>query len=382
LRLTELIDDFVRAHSSFGTAGNASNWVTPARECGRRLRSTWLDYTKLAFLFACVTAVPEGAAHAANCSSNRQLTGVNLSGAEFNGNKLPGVHGQDYTYPHESDLQYFRSLGFEAVRLSVRWERLQPELSAPLSNSELALIDKLAGKAVQLDLCVILDIHNYGSYRGKAIGLEGVPVESFVDLWRQLAERFGQNGNMAFGLMNEPSALPIDRWQTIAQTTVNAIRQSGARNLILVSGGRWSGAHAWNKRIGTVSNAEVFTEFRDPGNRLLIEMHQYADSDYSGTHFGSCVSVAKMQDIMNGASNWARASGHKLFLGEFGVPPSDDCLAVLDTMLAHMRDNSNLWRGWTYWAAGRWWGNYPFSIQPRGDREAPQTAVLKKYLGQ
>jgi endoglucanase len=182
--------------------------------------------------------------------------------------------------------------------------------------------------------------------------------------------------------MNEPSALPIDRWKTIAQTTVNAIRRWGARNLILVSGGRWSGVHEWNKRIGTVSNAEAFSDFRDPGNRMLIEMHQYADSDYSGTHFGSCVSVAKMQNIMEGASSWAKASGHKLFLGEFGVPPSDDCLAVLDAMLAHMRNNSNLWGGWTYWAAGRWWGNYPFSIQPRGDMEAPQTAVLKKYLGQ
>lgn len=378
------MSNFLSGNSSYGTAVDDSDWVTRTGDCRRHRRTgvTWLDNAVLTVLFACVIAVPAGAAHAASCSSNRQLTGVNLSGAEFNGNKLPGVHGKDYTYPHENDLQYFRSLGFDAVRLPVRWERLQPELSAPLSNSELALIDKITAKAAQLDLCVILDIHNYGNYRGKAIGSEGVPVEGFVDLWRKLGERYGQSDNVAFGLMNEPSALPIDRWKNIAQTTVNAIRQSGARNLILVSGGRWSGVHEWSKQIGTTSNAEAFADFRDPGNHLLVEMHQYADSDYSGTHFGSCVSVAKMQSIMDGASNWARASGHKLFLGEFGVPPSDDCLAVLDAMLAHMRANSNLWRGWTYWAAGRWWGNYPFSIQPRGDKEAPQTAVLRKYLGQ
>jgi endoglucanase len=35
-----------------------------------------------------------------------------------------------------------------------------------------------------------------------------------------------------------------------------------------------------------------------------------------------------------------------------------------------MADNRDVWRGWTYWAAGPWWGEYMFSVElsKTGDR--------------
>jgi hypothetical protein len=26
-----------------------------------------------------------------------------------------------------------------------------------------------------------------------------------------------------------------------------------------------------------------------------------------------------------------------------------------------------VWNGWTWWAAGPWWGNYIFSVEPNAD---------------
>jgi len=53
-------------------------------------------------------------------------------------------------------------------------------------------------------------------------------------------------------------------------------------------------------------------------------------------------------------------------------------VATLNTMLKGM--DGPQWRGWTYWAAGRWWGNYPMSVQPKNGEDTPQMTVLKKYF--
>lgn len=315
---------------------------------------------------------------AASCDSNSVLKGVNLAGVEFNGTKLPGTLYKDYIYPSQAEFAYFSSIGMNAVRLPFRWERIQPVLFGELDAAELKNIAAAVALAKAQGMCIILDVHNYGAYRGNAIGTKDVPVEAFVDLWTRLAVRFADAATVAFGLMNEPAKLPIEQWADTAQRTIVAIRKTGAKNLLLASGGRWSGVHEWEKTIGTTSNAAAFANFKDPLNRTLLEVHQYADANYSGTG-RACVPVEKLSPMFDSITHWAKTSKQKLFLGEFGTSSSPECLAALDTMLGHIQDTS-VWRGWTYWAAGAWWGSYPFSIEPQNGRDAPQTAILKRYL--
>ena len=49
-------------------------------------------------------------------------------------------------------------------------------------------------------------------------------------------------------------------------------------------------------------------------------------------------------------------------------------------MMAFLRENGDVWVGWTYWAGGDWWGNYPYSIQPQDGRTKPQGEVLKRHI--
>src|SRR3569832_493667 len=63
---------------------------------------------------------------ATGCESGNVLKGVNLSGAEFNGTKLPGMLSKDYIYPNQAEFAYFSSIGMNAVRLPLRWESVQP----------------------------------------------------------------------------------------------------------------------------------------------------------------------------------------------------------------------------------------------------------------
>ena len=338
----------------------------------------WIHFRRFIALAGSVLILLASSDAVAICDPHVVQKGVSLAGAEFNGGAIPGVMYKDYVYPNEAEFDYFAAAGANTIRLPFLWERIQPTLTGPLDSAELGNIKATVAQAKLRGMCVVLDVHNYGSYREYAIGTPEVPISAFTNLWMRLAAEFKDDTVTAFGLMNEPSKLSIAQWAGIAQATVNAIRQSGAKNLILVSGGRWSGVHEWEKGIGGTSNANAFAAFRDPLQRSYLEVHQYADVGYSGTG-ANCVPTETITRIFENITRWAKTNNQKLFLGEFGVPVNPQCLLNLSAMLAQMGD-TNVWRGWTYWAAGSWWGNYPMSVEPLNGRDAPQMNVLKKYF--
>ena len=332
----------------------------------------------MATLLALITLLFANTAWAV-CLSDQPLRGVNLAGAEFNSKSLPGVMHKDYTYPGAGELAYFSEKGATAIRLPVRWERVQHNLFGELDDAEVGAIQKTLNLAEQYDICLILDIHNYGKYRGQTLGSEAVPVEAFVDVWERLASQFDNSDHLALGLMNEPFSPTIATWAAAAQQTVTALRNNGAEHLILVSGGRWSGVHEWFKPYKGSRNSEAFASLKDPLKRTIIEVHQYTDADYSGTNMDECRPPEHFQPMFEAIDEWADENGQRLFLGEFGVPGSSECLAALDAIMAHV-DDPGTWRGWAYWAAGRWWGSYPMSVSPRDGEDAPQMEVLEPYL--
>lgn len=329
-------------------------------------------------LLAGMTLLAGAGQVAAACLDAVNLRGVNLAGAEFNSKKRPGVMYQDYTYPSASEIDYYADKGVNAIRLPVRWERVQRELNAELNDQEMNAISKTLGLARDRGICLILDVHNYGMYYGNAIGSSEVPVEAFHDLWLRLADELGDPEHLALDLMNEPFKLDIAAWGDIAQSTVDALREADAEQLIFVAGGRWSGVHEWHKTFSGASNAETFADFRDPLDRTVLEVHQYADEYYSGTK-KECHPPSHFNRMFESIEQWAQANDQQLFLGEFGVPASETCLASLERML-NLMDNTDVWRGWTYWAGGAWWGDYFLSIAPQDGEDSAQMDVVEPFL--
>ena len=310
-----------------------------------------------------------------------QLKGVNLAGAEFGSQKLPGVLGSDYIYPSQANLGYFRDIGMNVIRMPIRWERIQRQLHGRLDSNELAQIKQVLGWAREMKLCILLDIHNYASYNGQPLGTAAVSAIALEDVWMRLAQALPDYNNLAIGLMNEPVAMRPSQWLSLAQATVLALRRAGSQHLILVGSGRWSGAHEFDVRLdGGQSAAEVFASFRDPLKRFAVEVHQYADSDYSGAGT-QCIDAGRLRSIMQTLATWSKQNRVRLFMGEFGVPNDPDCLTAMLALLHAMQDNS-VWLGWTYWAAGPWWGNYHLSIQPGSSGVPPgsQLSVLRNFL--
>jgi endoglucanase len=311
-------------------------------------------------------------------STSVPLAGVNLAGGEFNSAKKPGVYGKDYIYPDSKVATPFIQAGMKMVRVPILWERIQPSANKALNPTELKRLNQ---SIAQLDgfSIIVIDVHNYGKLRGVRLDRLSNGSAALADLWTRLATHYASKRDIAFGLMNEPNGIPPSRWRTMVDQSVRAIRATGARNLILVPGSAWTGAHSWLSG-GNNSNAVAFQNFRDPGGNFAFEMHQYLDTDNSGTH-STCVDSTVAAQRLRPATNWLRQNRYRAYLGEFGAPANSACLRALSGLLTELYRSPDVWMGWSYWAGGGWWGNYPLNLQPSGNTPKPQMAVLKSFLG-
>jgi len=151
------------------------------------------------------------------------------------------------------------------------------------------------------------------------------------------------------------------------QAAVNAIRATGAAQLILVEGTckqystyhrhllifskAWTGAWTWSSS----GNAAAFAALSDPIDNVAIEMHQYLDSDGSGTS-DTCVSSTIGAERVQDATQWLKDNNKKGFLGEIGAGSNDACIAAVKGALCTLQTAGGVWIGASWWAAGPWWG--------------------------
>jgi len=314
--------------------------------------------------------------------SQLSLVGVNLSGAQYGkqGGAV-GISGTDYIYPSTAELDYYASRDMNVIRLPFRLERVQPTQNDPLSTSELARIDAVVGYAGGKGLKVILDPHNFGNAWGANIGSIDSPDYAFADFWHRMAQHYAGASNVLFGLMNEPHEQSGQQWASSAEAAIIAIRRAGATQEILVPGTNWDGGWDWD---ASGNSAALLETIKDPLNYFAFEVHNYFDSDATGTHFTPTADSDIGVKRLSGVTNWAQQTGNKLFLGEFGVPSDTQSLMAMYTLLRYMEQNSDAWEGGTYWAGGPWWGSYPMSIEPTRAAgvyiDRPQMFVLRTFV--
>ncbi len=293
--------------------------------------------------------------------------GVNMAGAEFavdpSGNgSLPGTFGSSYTYPDAKYVSgynspsYFVGKGMTTFRLPFRWERLQPTRNAAFNAAELTRFTTTVDDLLATGAAVVIDPHNYARYGTALIGSAAVPDADFADFWGRLALLYRNNPRVIFDIMNEPHDISTEQWVSAANAAIAAIRATGANNLIIVPGNGWDGAFTWSDSWYGTPNSTAMLKIKDPGNNYAYEAHQYLDGNASGTGT-DCSSSTIGSQRLAGFTSWLKANGKRGFLGEFGGGRGAVCLAALDDMLKHLEANSSVWLGWTFWAAGPWWGS-------------------------
>ncbi len=203
--------------------------------------------------------------------------------------------------------------GLTVVRLSFRWETLQPTLNGALNSTELARIQSAVANANAAGLRVILDLHNYAEYittgGPQKLGAGLLTQAHLVDVWTKLSNVFkGDTRVYAYELMNEPFNVTggASAWETATQTVLSAVRSNSDTTLILVPGYDFSAMSRWT----TYHPAGWIT---DTANNFRYNAHFYmsssssSDADYNIT--------------------WAQEVAAQLFPGSVGhVPLGPDML--------------------------------------------------------
>ncbi|KAG6820198.1 hypothetical protein H0H93_004048 [Arthromyces matolae] len=196
-------------------------------------------------------------------------------------------------------------------------------------------------------------------------------TKQFGEFWAELAKRFRTNPKVIFGINNEPHDMvcvaphllrswlifipkPTQLVLANNQAAINGIRSVGAAQLILAPGNAWTGGHSFTQVSGNnyAPSSDYMNKMWDPLHNLAIDIHEYLDEDYSGTH-ANCTQPAPSN--LAALTAWLKENKLKAMITEFGGGDNDVCYQMLDEMFKYM-DANDEYIGWSIWAAGPLWG--------------------------
>ncbi|KAK4114781.1 glycoside hydrolase family 5 protein [Canariomyces notabilis] len=309
-------------------------------------------------------------------SATIYYAGVAQSSGEFGawsptqtrGTGLPGRFGVDYSFISTSGVDIMTDQNkVNLHRVAFLLERMCPleyGLGAKFNETHFDYFKQAVDYITKTKgAYAILDPHNYmryndpssqpfsGSVIGNTSDSTAATTAQFGAFWGELAKRFADNGKVMFGLMNEPHDMPSSLLVSNLQAAIDAIRASGATNLIIAPGNAWTGGHYWTKG-GSEANSNWIHKLTDPAGNLAIDIHEYLDQDFSGGHTECTQDPATN---LAGVTAWLREHKLKAFITEFGGSNTTACTTMLNGILDYMAANDE-YIGWTAWAAGPFWG--------------------------
>ncbi len=366
-------------------------------------------------------------------SRDNWFTGINLSGLEFsntpNAAVIPDISNKG---PDAIDTLAFLNTkeglpGANTVRIPVRWAYMQPYGSSfstddpkKQQQEEQAFNDYFGHLVlptvktlVDQDYYVMIDLHSYmhyatvGTQHAGCLATGNCPdgtldknPQDYIGIWTHIWHALktnipaDQQKYLMFDLVNEPTAASQDPSQQLSaqevasmeMAVIAALEKDGFVGHYLVEGEHFTGLHSWDQ----YGNNEAFSRANMTGllqenglssdqatttiKKIIINVHQYLDSDYSGTH-NDC-----LQDLTTTGKNgfnlqafvdYLRANKLKAMVTEFGVGDNkSSCAGPLNDFLKYLNDHAYStakgygFVGWTAWSTGHGWGSYNLRITP------------------
>jgi len=249
-------------------------------------------------------------------TNNFQIKGTKIIAPSGDELYIKGVNvnGPGWVFPRDTlqDVELIiDTWKFNTIRLctAMGWE------FAKHNNTDLdGIINAFTGRKVP----VMIEVHDYtGSYpqeegyrRGDDVYV--YPQSVLKEWWIDIAERFKDNPYVWFNIMNEPgpddSKESAESWYNIHNELIDAIRKTGAENIIVLDEHGWGQGSGYRKGKNGYASAiiRMGPKLNEKYDNLLYSLHVY-DSWYDG-----------QKDFEKYFSD-AKDLGLCVFLGEFGV---------------------------------------------------------------
>lgn len=264
----------------------------------------------------------------------------------------------------QRDIERIAGWGLDHVRLPIDYEVLEEE-DGSVKPRGYEYVDRVIDWCRQYRLDIVLDLHKAYGYDFNNAGTD---VENslftnkdhqdrFVNLWKRIGDRYGNQSHVAFELLNEVVEKEnAELWNDLIARTVKAIRAITSNTPIIYGGIQWNSVKTLKLLAPPKDPNVIFTfHFYEP----LLFTHQKAywvaamdpnrEVPYPGTmeYFksesktlgcqGEVVTQALSQqmgtpfitEMIREAIDAAQKAGVRLYCGEFGVidrAPLEDSL--------------------------------------------------------
>lgn len=284
--------------------------------------------------------------------------GVNM------GNSFEGPGETEWGNQWQPD--YFRmmaELGFEHVRLPVRWEPAARSSSEPpytVSPDFLRRIQQVVDTALRYKLHIVVNMHHHDSL------FEDLEKERprFISQWSQIAAHFQHYpDSLLFEVLNEPhGSVTPELWNGLFAEALGKIRETNPTRTVLVGTAEWGG-------IAGLSYLQLPDD-----EHLLLTIHYY--SPFNFTHQGAewvgpqadawlgtkwSDTEAERETVENdfrSVISFSQENNIPLHVGEFGVYSKADIASreKWTTFLARWFEQQGM--SWAYWEFSAGFGIY------------------------
>ncbi|KAI1789786.1 glycoside hydrolase superfamily [Ganoderma leucocontextum] len=310
-----------------------------------------------------------------------RLGGVNTAGYDFSVATDGSFNGTGVS-PPPAQFTHFAGQGANLFRIPFAWQLMTPEVGGPINETWFSTFyDTTVQSALSSspNTHVIVDLHNYARWNGQIIAQGGPTNDQFASVWTQLAQKYGSNERIIFGIMNEPHDVPdIATWVDSVQFVVNAVRNAGSKNFLLLPGSSWSSAQAFPTEAGP-----LLVKVTDPlgdTSKLIFDVHKYLDSDNSGTH-PDC--TTDNVDVLTTLVSFLQSNGNRqAILSETGGGNTASCETLVANELSFVKNNFPTLVGFTLWAAGAFDTTYVLTLTPfvNGTDQTLWTSAVRPNL--
>ncbi|KAF5667187.1 cellulase (glycosyl hydrolase family 5) domain-containing protein [Fusarium heterosporum] len=316
-----------------------------------------MRFQNISFFFAAYTAAA-GHVQWAGVNLFGLANDINILGSAYNTFLSLSCEPSYNSYPYIDTVENYESWhekGFNLFRIAMAWQHVQVSLGGHLNETNMKAVDRIVKKVTDDGGQAILDIHNYARWYCAVIGQPEVSFlnpnitvtnDHFANLWTRLAERYKDNPNVIFQLMNEPHDLDITKWGATNQAAILAIRNITTEQKILVSGTQYARLVDWEAFSAPGIGPGLI---QDPANNTLYDFHQYFD-DIGGA-YGLCEPWSGFVKRFEAVTSILRSNNLQGMITEFGGGPFPQCAVTIRSLLAFLERNSDVWYGWTAWGS-------------------------------
>ena len=177
------------------------------------------------------------------------------------------------TYITEKDVAYIASLGMDHIRLG--FDQIVVE-SVPYTYRDhiFELIANFVGWCKKYNLNVVLNLHkaigNYCDIKEEVELLDSNELqERFIALWVEFEKRFANCPEVAFELLNEVRSIDSEKWNDLAEKTLNVIRSMNKTRKVIIGSKGWNSVHC-------LKELRVYDD-----ENVIYTFHMYAPNEFT-----------------------------------------------------------------------------------------------------